>query len=294
MTTRRQFLQYASAVPAVAVCPTAFAQQTLPTRPIPGTEEHLAIVGLGNSQAFRTGDVETSRKLLEIFLSREGNYVDAGGSSAYLVGQVGQQLGKSSQLFIGNYIDPGSDYDSAARSLAEAQGKSLLDLVHTRDLAGYRANHDNYRDLKEKNLTRFIGIARTGSANFGAIADLIEDGLVDFIQVNYSMLEPEAEERLLPLAMDNGIGVAISRPFINGEYFSIVRDHELPEWAAEFDCDSWAQFSLKFILAHPAVNCVLAETANPKHAVDNLGAGLGQLPDEPTRQRMREHMRGLV
>ena len=96
-------------------------------------------------------------------------------------------------------------------------------------------------------------------------------GSVDFLQVNYSLMEPEAEERVLPTAMDNGVAVTTNRPFINGEFFSLVRGRELPGWAAEFDCESWAQFSLKFILSHPAVNCVLTETANPKHAVDNLG-----------------------
>jgi len=101
-------------------------------------------------------------------------------------------------------------------------------------------------------------------------------------------MEPEAEQRLLPMAQDKGVAVLINRPFINGEFFSIVRGHESPEWAAEFDCDSWAQFSLKFILSHPAVNCVLTETANPKHAIDNLGAGVGGLPDLKTRQKMLE------
>jgi aryl-alcohol dehydrogenase-like predicted oxidoreductase len=108
------------------------------------------------------------------------------------------------------------------------------------------------------------------------------------------MLEPEAGDHLLPLAMEHGVGVAISRPFINGEYFSIVKGHALPEWATEFDCDSWAKFSLKYILANSAVTCVLTETANPRHAIDNLGAGYGRLPDASMRLRMLEHVRSLV
>ena len=108
------------------------------------------------------------------------------------------------------------------------------------------------------------------------------------------MLETEAEERLLPMARDKGVAVLINRPFLNGHYFSIVKGATLPEWAAEFDCHSWAQFSLKFILAHPAVNCVLTETTNPKHVIDNLDAGFGGLPDEKTRQRMIEVIRRLA
>jgi aryl-alcohol dehydrogenase-like predicted oxidoreductase len=122
---------------------------------------------------------------------------------------------------------------------------------------------------------------------------MMETGTVDFLQVNYSPLETEADQQVLPMALDKGVAVTINRPFINGEFFSRVRGHELPEWAAEFDCDSWAQFSLKFILSNPAVTCVLTETANPKHALDNIGAGFGRLPDEKTRQRMVQYLNNL-
>jgi aryl-alcohol dehydrogenase-like predicted oxidoreductase len=108
------------------------------------------------------------------------------------------------------------------------------------------------------------------------------------------MMEPEAGERLLPLAIDRGIGVAVSRPFINGRYFAMVRGRELPEWVTEFDCGSWAQFSLKYILAHPAVNCVLTETADRQHLVDNLRAGFGRLPDESMRERMFDYMQAIM
>ena len=115
---------------------------------------------------------------------------------------------------------------------------------------------------------------------------LMAAGSVDFVQINYSMLEREVEQRLLPLALDNGIAIVVNRPFLNGGYFSLVKGKELPAWAADFDCHSWAQFSLKFILGHPAVTCVIAETSNPLHAVDNFTAGVGRLPDQDTRLRM--------
>ncbi len=123
---------------------------------------------------------------------------------------------------------------------------------------------------------------------------LMEDGALDFIQINYSMMEPEAANDILPLAQETGTTVITNRPFINGEYFGLVSDQKLPEWAAEFDCHSWAQFSLKYILAHPAVNCVLTETSNPQHAIDNLGAGFGRLPDIEQRQRMEAVIRALM
>ena len=123
---------------------------------------------------------------------------------------------------------------------------------------------------------------------------LMGDGALDFIQINYSIMEPEAAAEILPLAQETNTAVIVNRPFINGEYFGLVRAQDLPEWAAEFDCDSWAQFSLKYILAHPTVNCVLTETSNPDHAIDNLGAGYGRLPDDDHRKRMETVIRALM
>jgi aryl-alcohol dehydrogenase-like predicted oxidoreductase len=256
----------------------------------------MAIVGLGNSSAFRSGDRAVASDVLELYLSHGGNYVDVGGPSAAFVGQLGREMGRSDQLFLGNYVDPG--VASAMRdyviNMARAQGKPSLDLVHTRDLEGFRSQHGVYADLREDGLVNFIGVARSGYRSFDAIARLIDDGLVDFIQVNYSMVEPEADKQLLPLAMDKGVGVSISRPFLNGNYFQLTRGHDTPEWAAEFDCASWAQFSLKYIISHPAVNCVLTETTNPAHALDNINAGFGRLPDEAMRKRMIGHMQAIV
>lgn len=299
MTNRRGFLQFSTVAALASFVPlTALAekQRLLPTRAIPGTDETLPIIGLGNSSSFRTEDLSVASNLLDIFLDHGGRYVDVGGSSAFSVGKLGREKSASERLFLGNYVDPGEDAEMRRQvaAIAGAQGKEVLDLIHTRDVTAYREHHDKYRALKEERRVRFTGIARSGRQDFAAIGQLVEDGLVDFIQVNYSMLEPEAADQLLPLAADNGVAVVINRPFMNGEYFSVVRGQELPEWAADFDCESWAQFSLKFILAHPAVNCVLTETANPKHAIDNLGAGFGRLPDAALRQRMLQHMRGIA
>jgi aryl-alcohol dehydrogenase-like predicted oxidoreductase len=298
MTNRRDFMRFSGATMLAMSTPSwsQNAPQQLPTRPVPGTDKQMAIVGLGNSSAFRSGDREVASNVLEPYLSHGGNYVDVGGSSAAFVGQLGREMGKTEQLFLGNYVDPGET--TAMRNyvidMARVQGKPSLDLAHTRDLDGFRSQHAVYADLKEDGLVNLIGVARSGYRSFDAISRLVDEGLVDFIQVNYSMMEPEAGERLLPLAMDKAVGVAISRPFLNGNYFQITRGIDLPEWAAEFDCDSWAQFSLKYILSHPAVNCVLTETTNPAHALDNISAGFGLLPDPPMRKRMFEHMQAII
>jgi len=296
---RREFLGYSGGAVLAASLPVSSLsgqQEKIPARLIPGTDEKLPVIGLGNSQSFRNEDLGAAANLIDVFLEHGGGYVDAGGVSAMVVGRIAQDKNASDKLFIGNYISPkdANTMRSTAVSVAKGQGKDALDLVHTRNLGEYRSQHDRYRQMKEDGLVRYIGVARTGADNFDAIGQLVEDGLVDFIQINYSLVEPEAADRLLPLAADKGVAVSISRPFINGRYFGMVSGMELPEWAAEFDCQSWAQFSLKFIVAHPAVNCVLTETANPKHAIDNLGAGYGGLPDKETQQRMRKVIQGFM
>jgi len=239
--------------------------------------------------------LSAAANLIDVFLEHGGGFVDAGGVSRMVVGQIAQEKNASDKLFIGNYLDPkdAGAMRREAATVAKGQGKAALDLVHTRNLAEYRSRHDDYRQMKEDGLVRYIGVARSGAQTFDAIGQLVRDGLVDFIQINYSLVEPQAADRLLPLAADHGVAVDINRPFINGRYFGMVSGISLPAWAAEFDCQSWAQFSLKFIVAHPAVNCVLTETANPQHAHDNLGAGYGGLPDKAAQQKMLALIAGL-
>jgi aryl-alcohol dehydrogenase-like predicted oxidoreductase len=297
MTNRREFIKYSGVAALLAAAPMqAYSQERkLPRRPIPGTDESMPIIGLGNSRSFRADDLDLASNLLDIFLEHGGGYVDVGGSSAFSVGKLAQQKNATDKLFLGTYVDPKDARIMRQEVLttAKAQGKPALDLVHTRDLAGYRAQHEKYLALKEEGKVRYLGVARSGRQNFDSMAQLIESGLVDFVQVNYSLVEPEAAERVLPIAAEKGVAVVVNRPFQNGNFFSMIRGKELPAWAADFDCATWAQFSLKFILAHPAVNCVLTETANPDHAIDNLGAGFGRLPNEQEQAKMLDVIRSL-
>ena len=299
MTTRRDLLKYMMGTGCLLAAPlaraaSASAPETLPKRTIPKSGESLPIVGLGNSNAFRQGDLPASTALIGLFHERGGAYVDCSGSSRFVVADVANRLGIGRDLFLGTYF---MDSDEAAmraniRRLLELTGKERLDLVQAYPEFAV-PNWSMFRQWKDEGLTRHIGIARHRSSYYDAMVDLMATGTVDILQVNYSPLETEAEQRVLPAAADHGVAVTINRPFINGAYFDRVRGHDLPGWAAEFDCESWAQFSLKFILAHPAVTCVLTETANPRHAADNIGAGFGRLPDGPTRRRIVEHLRNL-
>ncbi len=293
LLTRREALVAGAAAGLATTLPLE-ASETIATRPIPGSDESLPVIGLGNSNAFRRGDIPASIAVLERLRDFGGRYVDAIGPSRFVVAKAAREAGFD-ELFAGTYFDLADETQARdeADQLATALGRERLDaaLCFTDQV---EAHWDSVRAMKDAGLVRHIGTARHTSEYYDTMIRLMKTGTVDLLQVNYSMLEPEAEKRVLPVAQEYGVAVLINRPFINGRYFQLVRDKALPEWAADFDCESWAQFSLKFIISHPAVSCVLTETENPRHAEDNLRAGFGRLPDEATRQKMRKTLESLV
>lgn len=297
--SRRHILKLMGGCATASLFPTTLLadSEQLPVRPIPGSDESLPIVGFGNSQSFRTGDAEQSRKLIAVLLEFGASYIDAGGPSRELLSRIMTEQSLHDQLFLGSYADSLDSlelYQQLERTKSNDGSAAPLDLVLTSQVAQYGANADTFRRLKEEGMARFVGVARHQQKYHQEMMNLMQAGVVDFVQVNYSMLEPEAEERLLPMAQDLGVTILINRPFVNGQYFPLVKGRTLPPWAAEFDCHSWAQFSLKFILSHPAVTCVLTETTKTRHARDNLSGGLGRLPDTATRERMKKLIRDLA
>lgn len=290
MNNRREFLKRTSGFALAMLAPplSLATERRLPTRLIQGTDERLPVVGLGNSQAFRRGDFETSRRLLGTYFGHGGRYIDCSGDGAYLVASIAATVGQD-DAFLGSYFNGANaaDSEAAAKRLRAISSRNSLDLIQSYPEDGV-PNWDVFRGWKDTGLTRYIGLARHHARYYESMMKVMKTGTMDFLQVNLSPLETEAEDRILPMARDKGVAVTINRPFINGQYFSIVKGRSLPAWAVEFDCTSWAQFSIKYILSHPAVNCVLTETANLEHLIDNLGGGFGRLPDAKTRVRMRD------
>ncbi|MDJ0711208.1 MAG: aldo/keto reductase [Woeseiaceae bacterium] len=288
MATRRTFLQLAMAASLSAAVPARAGGRKLDQRRIPGTDEFLSTVSLGNSNAFRQRDFDTARELLGIYLGQGGRYVDCSGDGALLVASTARSLEHADDVFLGSYFSGAEAETSteAARQLRATSGKKSLDLMHTVPEDGV-PNWATFQRWKNDGLTRYIGVARHNVRYYEMMMKLMATGTADFIQVNLSPLETEAEEQILPMARDMGIAVTINRPFVNGRYFQVVKGQRLPAWATDFDCTSWAQFSIKYVLSHPAVTSVLTETANPEHLRDNLGGGIGRLPDDKTRKQMR-------
>lgn len=264
-------------------------------RRIPGTKETLPVVGLGTSDEFEVpnkANLDVLRKVLRRFHELGGTLVDTApiyGNAESVIGDLVKELELAEGLFVATKVRT-SGRDAGLEQMERSQqllGKHPLDLMQVHSLVDWRTQLRNLRQWKEEGRVRYIGVTHSRISAFEELEKVMRSEPLDFVQFNYSFTEPQAEERLLPLAADRGMAVMVNRPFENGALFGAVKDRPLPDWVAEFDCESWAQFSLKYILAHPAVTCVIPATSNPKHVADNMGAGTGRLPDETTRRRMR-------
>ena len=298
MKNRREFLKDAGLAASAVSLPwasIATAQARLPRRRIPSSGEDLPVIGFGNARVYMDGDLDRARTLIGILRDHGGSYCDCLYGARDTYATIIGEMGAADEFFLAPYIMGETDAESRSdiSRLLDLSGKESIDLIHAWNEFAL-PNWDSMRGWKDEGLGRHIGVSRNASKHYDDIEKLMETGTVDIVQVNYSALEPEAAERILPMALDNGIAVTINRPFLNGDYFGLVAGHELPEWAADFDCETWAQLSLKYILSHPAVTCVITETSNPDHARDNLGAGYGQMPDADERERIASHLEGLA
>jgi diketogulonate reductase-like aldo/keto reductase len=168
-----------------------------------------------------------------------------------------------------------------------------LDLLQIHNLLDWREHVPTLRALQQSGKVRYSGITHYRADAHAELERVLTDERFDFLQVNYSLAERDAESRLLPFCRDKGVAVLANRPFADGAMFDRVRGKPLPPWAAEIGCASWAQFFLKFVVSHPAVTCTIPATAKSRHVQDNCGAGLAPVPDAAQRSRMAEYWDGL-
>jgi diketogulonate reductase-like aldo/keto reductase len=168
-----------------------------------------------------------------------------------------------------------------------------LDLMQVHNLADAKTHLATLRDWKQSGRIRYLGVTHYHAGAHADLEKFLEPGDIDFVQLNYSLAEPEADQRLLRVAADSRTAVIVNRPFATGAMFGQVKGKPLPEWAKAIGCASWAQFFLKWILGHPAVTCAIPGTRNPKHIADNLGAALGPLPEDALRRRMSDYFNSL-
>jgi diketogulonate reductase-like aldo/keto reductase len=295
--TRRTFLGRMAAAGAVLASPRSlFAQERLPTRPIPTTGEMLPIVGLGSSAVvleIPENGPEPVAAVIRTLIARSGRVVDTSVRTEAIDAVFGRVL-QEPDIRAGIFLATKVNTTDAATGIAQMRqtrrlfARPTVDLIQIESLRGVEHHWPRLQEWKASGETRYIGVTVAENFNHEALEAFMRRERPDFVHMNYSLLERNAEERLLPLAQDRGFAVLINRPFMNGSYFQRTAGRPLPAWAAEFDCESWAQFSIKYIVANPAVTCVLAETTDTEHMIDNVGGGLGRLPDEDLRRRMRE------
>jgi diketogulonate reductase-like aldo/keto reductase len=264
-------------------------------RTIPSSGEKLPVIGLGTWQVFDVGPGAADRQPLEEVLSRfvalGGRVIDSSpmyGRAEQVIGDVAAKVGLHPSLFLATKVwttGKAEGIASMERSMARLQAKRI-DLMQVHNLVDARTHLTTLRAWKDQGRVRYLGITHYNSGGYPEVTKLLRTEKLDFLQVNYSLGEREAEKEILPLAQDRGVAVLVNRPFGGGNLFARVRQKSLPDWAGEFDCGSWAQFLLKWIVAHPAVTCAIPATGNVRHLEDNMQARLGRLPDTKQRQRM--------
>ncbi|HSD70877.1 MAG TPA: aldo/keto reductase [Woeseiaceae bacterium] len=301
--TRRTFLQMSAATAVAQSLPglADTAMSPMNTRRIPGTGEEIPVIGLGTSDEFESVPADGGAQLkavLTTLAEHGGTLVDtapAYGDSESVLGEFLADLGLTGRLFVSTKVSERGKEDGL-RSLERSQRllrKDPLDLVMVHSMVDADTQLDNLEAWKAEGRVRYIGITTSRESGFGQMEQIIRKRKLDFIQVNYSPFEMQAADRVIPAAAEHGVAVMINRAFGNGAYFGRVAGQKLPEWTADFDCESWAQLSLKYILGHPDVTCVLAATSNPRHMADNAGAGSGRVPDAAARVRIASFLQSL-
>jgi diketogulonate reductase-like aldo/keto reductase len=299
MSRREAARLLAQSAAGVVLAGTGKASETPPRemliRAIPSSGEKIPVIGLGTWQVFDVGPDTAERQPLEEVLSRfvmlGGRVVDSSpmyGRAEQVIGEIAAKLQLRSSLFLATKVwTTGKDQGIASmkQSLAKFQTERI-DLMQVHNLVDARTHLATLRDWKTQGRVRYLGITHYNSGAYPEVAKLLRTEKVDFVQINYSLGERDAEQEILPLAQERGVAVLINRPFGGGDLFSRLRQKPLPDWAGEFDCHSWAQFLLKWIVAHPAVTCVIPATGKAAHLEDNMQGGVGRTPDVKLRQRM--------
>ncbi len=274
--------------------------ENLIRKTIPGTDETIPVIGVGTNR-YSVGNANHNMRLkqaLNSFHQQGGTLIDTAPiyrSSETILGQLINELGIRDHLFVATKADRAAD-DGGPERLENSFAQLLtnrVDLVQSHNLRGADSMLPLLHEAKAAGRIRYIGITISRSSMFPEFLSAMNKYPLDFIQVNYSLADRKAADRILPLAADKGIAVLINLPLSRGQLFKAVGNRPLPGWSSEFDCDSWAQFFLKYVVSHPAVTCAIPGMTQARHIIDNLGAARGRLPDMEQRLRQEQFLNGL-
>src|SRR4029079_8342643 len=264
--------------------------------------EQLPLIGLGTWQVFDVGNDRAARaplrEVLDAFAKSGGRMIDSSpmyGTSESVVGDLVAELGLAGKLFVATKV--WTSGRAAGIQQMETSFKRLrvqtMDLMQIHNLVDVATHTRTLADWKAKGRVRFVGITHYTSSAYDEVEKWLKAGQYDFLQINYSLAERDAAERLLPLAREGRVAVMASGACAEGAMFRRVRGKPVPEWAKEAGMATWAQYFLKWIVSHPAVTCTIPGTGKAEHLADNLAAGSGPLPGEALRTKMAEHFDSL-
>ncbi|MDW3685053.1 aldo/keto reductase [Cupriavidus sp. CV2] len=264
-------------------------------RPLPGGHETLPVIGMGTANTFNVGTERAERaplaEVLALLLQTPGSVIDTApsyGSAQSVTGDLLKDANARGKVFLATKISTSAGSSTQAQwaqSLRDLHSDTV-DLLQVHNLIDWRDNLRFARQLKDQGKTRYVGITHYREDAHEALAQIVRSERLDFVQLNYSLAERNAERTLLPLCQERGVAVLVNRPFQDGRLFRAFKDRPLPPWAGEIDSASWAQIFLKFIVSHPAVTAAIPATSQPRNMQDNLGAGLGRMPDARQRERI--------
>jgi diketogulonate reductase-like aldo/keto reductase len=275
---------------AVAVDAASTASAPIRRR-IPASGEWLPVIGLGTSGPFEVGDTAGERQplaaVLQAFFAGGGTLIDTSPMYSSAEAVLGDLLtaDMQSRAFIATKVWTRGEREGVAQMTRSMDllRRRRIDLMQVHNLLDLDLHLRTLRRWKDEGLVRYLGITHYTVESHARLAEIIAREPLDFVQLNYSATTTAAEQRLLPLCADRGVAVIVNRAFDDGQIFARLRGRPLPPWAADIDCTSWAQLLLKFVIAHPAVTCVIPATGKVRNLEDNLAAGRGRLPD--SRQR---------
>jgi diketogulonate reductase-like aldo/keto reductase len=299
---RRRVVKLVGAATTVALLTiggaAAAARPAMASRKVPSSGEEIPVIGMGSSDTFDVGDDPASREglrgVLRSLVAGGGRVIDTSpmyGRAETVLGDLIEGLGLGPKLWIATKVWT-RGRDAGARQIEESFARlrtKKLDLLQIHNLLDWREHVPTLRALQAAGRVRYSGITHYRADAHADLERVLGEEKFDWLQVNFSLAEREAEQRLLPYCRDRGVAVMVNRPFADGAMFAKVRGRPLPGWAEEIGCRGWGQFFLRFVVSHPAVTCVIPATSKPQHMIDNAAAGLAPLPDEQQRRRMADY-----
>ena len=297
MFSRRDFIALSSLSFLPTLSNASMVNESMLKRVIPSSGEEMPVIGLGTSRVF---DIERSKnelnvreKILDIFYENGGRLIDTSpmyGMSEEIIGITAKKYIEKNRFFLATKVWT-EGRENGMRQIEESFQKMRTDkisLIQVHNLLDWKTQIKTLRSLKDEGRIDYIGITHYKSNAFDEMIKIMKAEKVDFAQFNYSMVEREAEQKILPFCKDNGIATLINRPFMRGRLFREAQEKKLPSWVTDYDIDSWGQFFLKYIISHDAVTNIIPATSKPKNMLDNARAGMGRMLDEKAKKRMFE------